>query len=715
MKCFDIKRRLTAALMAVVLLWTPTMHAAPPPIWKDTGFSINASGMTLRAVLEDFGRVYGVRVAISAKADVYMKGRLKADSGSEFLDRLTQPYKFRWFVYNDTLYIVPREENASLRLEVGEDAVQDAKAALVGLGLFDSRFGWGELPDEGTVIVSGPRAYVNLVRDVLLPDEVKAPVKGKQTMIFRLRYANATDRVISTRGQAEVIPGIKTILSSLLFGPASNEKLSERSSQFDVASGKRSRTAIQGRGDAREVGDSASEKPRIVRAGDERDGDRSSKSKNASRDDRPRIEADPSLNAIIIYDNINKRDMYKALIAELDVEPQQVEIEALIVDIDRSKLSELGVEWGVRSGNTVGRINSTKADSQEVELPIPGSTLLISNAARFYARLKALEGTGQARVLAKPTVLTLDNVAAVLDLSQTQYVPLVGERIADLANVTAGTMLRVVPRILREGDNTRVRLEVDIEDGSLGDPNSQKANVTRSTISTQAIIDLQQTLMIGGYHSESVSKNQQKFPVLGDVPLFGNLFRTETESHATRERLFLITPRLSGMTGAAAAPRSRTSRSARKVALTDTKASAELLDADIGVEEAAGSKAPAAPLIAVSSPASKTVSTPAIATAAAPAPAPAPEAASTPVLAPAPEPVSTPVPAPTPVTASPPKTPAIVTNAVAATPPAVAEAPAAPVLSPSFKIRDSIGGAAPPVKRTCARPKGMPLTPTFVF
>ncbi|MEN3293137.1 MAG: type secretion protein [Burkholderiales bacterium] len=737
MKCFDIKRWLNAALMAAVLLSAPSMHAATPAIWKETGFSINASGMTLRAVLEDFGRVYGVRVSISAKADVYMKGRLKADSGSDFLDRLTQPYKFRWFVYNDTLYIVPRDENASLRLEVGEDAVQDAKAALVGLGLFDSRFGWGELPDEGTVIVSGPRAYVNLVREVLLPDEVKAPLKGKQTMIFRLRYANATDRVISTRGQSETIPGIKTILSSLLFGAASNEKLSERS-QFDVASGKRSRTAIQGRGDAREVADNASDqKPRIVRAGDERDGDRSSKSKNSSRDDRPRIEADPSLNAIIIYDNINKRDMYKSLIAELDVEPQQVEIEALIVDIDRSKLSELGVEWGVRSGNTVGRINATKADSQEVELPIPGSTLLISNAARFYARLKALEGTGQARVLAKPTVLTLDNVAAVLDLSQTQYVPLVGERIADLADVTAGTMLRVVPRILREGDNTRVRLEVDIEDGALGDLNSQKANVTRSTISTQAIIDLQQTLMIGGYHSESVSKNQQKFPVLGDVPLLGNLFRTETESHATRERLFLITPRLSGMTGTAAAPRSRATRSARKVAVTDTKASAELLEAEMGVEEAAGSKAPAATPIVTASPstaqpaaasstaskitppAAATAAAPASATAAAPATTtastPATATGSTPATAAAPANASAPVPAPAPATESAPITPAAAANAVAPTPSKVADAAAAPVLAPSFRIQDSIGGAAPPAKWKCARPKGAPLTPTLVF
>jgi type III secretion protein C len=351
----------------------------------------------------------------------------------------------------------------------------------------------------------------------------------------------------------------------LLFGPES----SDSGDKFDVGSTKRSRHGNSGAGAAREVGDTASPlKVLPTRDGAESDSDRPHKSTGASRDGRPRIEADPSLNALMIYDNVSKREMYRSLIAQLDVEPEQIEIEALIVDIERSKLAEMGVEWGVRRGDTISRVNATGSDSRGVELPIPGATLLISNVARFYARLKALEGSGEARVLAKPTVLTLDNVAAVLDLSQTSYVPLVGERVAELADITAGTMLRVVPRIVREGDNTRVRLEIDIEDGSLGEP-GLKSSVTRSTISTQAIIDLQQTLMIGGYHTESMSRNKQQVPVLGDVPVFGNLFRSESQSHGSRERLFLITPRLAGTVGSAAPAESKATRAARKVALTE--------------------------------------------------------------------------------------------------------------------------------------------------
>jgi len=583
-----------ATLLALLLLWGTTLHAAVPPAWKDTGFSINATSMTLRGVMDEFSRTYGVRLEMGPEGERLVHNRLKADNGVDFLNRLAATFKFRWFVYNNTLYVVPSSDNTSMRLEVGEDAVQDAKAALVGLGLFDDRYGWGELPDEGVVIISGPRKYVELARNILLPEEKKEMRKGKQIMLFRLKYASAMDRVINSRGKSETIPGIKTILSNLLFGArGSGEKVSGDSSseQFDADSRKRSRTSRVASGGAREVtsdrfsplfsAPSSTASNALQSDGATSNSGRTSSS-SGEDDVRPRIEADPTLNAIMIYDDIKKKDIYASLIAQLDIQPQQVEIEALIVDIDRSKLSEMGVEWGVRAGAVNSTINSTMTDSAGLTTPLPGATLLISNVARFYARLKAMESTGDAHVVATPTVLTLDNVAAVLDLSQSAYVSLIGERVADMSDITAGTKLRVIPRIIHEGNQTRVRLEVDIEDGSLDSSNSGSsssssssssstgtsssiaASVTRSTISTQAIIDMQQTLMIGGYRAESLTKNKQKVPLLGDIPFLGGLFRSESQSTSTRERLFLITPRITGTDGVAASTTSQTTESARQ-------------------------------------------------------------------------------------------------------------------------------------------------------
>jgi type III secretion protein C len=544
------------ALLLALLLAPAGVRASAPASWKGTGFAINADGLTLRAVLEEFSRVYGVRLSMEVPGQKQMNGRLAASSGAEFLNRLGSACQCSWFVYNEVLHVVPASDHASARLDVGEDAVQDAKAALVGVGLFDERFGWGELPDVGTVIVSGPRSYVKLARQILLPDAQRAKERGRRVMVFRLKYASAMDRVINARGQTETIPGVKTILSGLLLGPGSAEKLAD-ANQFDIGSPKRSHRPKAGPGGAQELPRSGPFVP-IFSTGQSgnaplppnpprADGD-GRKAQSGGEGGKPRIEASASMNAILIYDDVQQRETYAALIAELDVPPQQIEIEALIIDIDRSNLSDMGVEWGVRAGTSNITMNPTAGESQGAQLPLPGATLLISNVSRFYARLKALESKGEARVLAKPTVLTLDNVAAVLDLSQTAYVPLVGERVADLADITAGTLLRVIPRIIREPDGAKVHLEVDIEDGSLdgagngGAAKDARSNlrVTRSTISTQAIVELQQTLMIGGYRAERMAQDKQKTPVLGDLPLVGGLFRSQTESRSTRERLFLI-------------------------------------------------------------------------------------------------------------------------------------------------------------------------------
>lgn len=572
------------ALAVIVLLaeavWLSTAVAGVPASWKSTGFAINATGMTLSGVLQEFSNVYSVKINNAMVGDGVMHGRIQASNGADFLDRLASKHAFRWFVYNDTLYVVPASDASSLRLKVGEDAVADSKAALVGLGLFDARFGWGEIPDEGTVIVSGPRQYVELVRETLMPmlDNSKQQGQSKQVMVFRLKYASATDRSLSTRGQPDnIIPGVKTILSSLLNNSGQGNSNND---DFSAGSRKRSRTGKTGRGNPEQLintqhsGDSSrtllanareySRNGREQNNGDEEEND-DPRHPGRQKQQGVKIDADPSLNAIIIYDNASKRAMYQSLITELDIEPQQIEIEALIVDIDRTKLNQLGAEWGFAVGNFSATFNGTSTDSKGNSSPISGSTLLIKNAANFYARLTAMESKGDAHVLAKPTISTLENIAAVLDLSQSAYLPLVGERVVDLANVNVGTMLKVTPRIVREGDLTRVRLDINIEDGAFTAQTASSANVTRSTINTQAIVELQHTLLIGGYHSEAKTQTKQKVPLLGDVPILGALFQNNSDSVSNRERLFLITPRIAGLTAQQANAESTVAARAREM------------------------------------------------------------------------------------------------------------------------------------------------------
>ena len=144
--------------------------------------------------------------------------------------------------------------------------------------------------------------------------------------------------------------------------------------------------------------------------------------------------------------------------------------------------------------------------------------------------------------------MTLSNVEAVFDNSRTFYVRVAGEREVDLFNITAGTALRVTPHVTREAAQTRIRMLVNIEDGSVtGDTVEAIPVVERATINTQALIAEGQSLLVGGLTVDAQSNDTDQIPILGDIPLIGNLFKTNRRSEGRIERLFLITPRVANL------------------------------------------------------------------------------------------------------------------------------------------------------------------------
>ena len=158
--------------MHKALRWLPCLlmaasagaFAVTPPAWKHTAYSYDAQQSSLAATLQAFAKEFDISLDM-APIDGVVDGRIRADSPEAFLNRLGQEHHFQWFVYNDTLHISATDDQTSARLEVSPDAVDDLKGALTDLGLLDSRFGWGVLPDEGVVLVSGPPKYVQWVRD----------------------------------------------------------------------------------------------------------------------------------------------------------------------------------------------------------------------------------------------------------------------------------------------------------------------------------------------------------------------------------------------------------------------------------------------------------------------------------------------------------------------------------------------------------------------
>jgi type III secretion protein C len=182
---------------------------------------------------------------------------------------------------------------------------------------------------------------------------------------------------------------------------------------------------------------------------------------------------------------------------------------------------------------------------------------MVGQVHSLLARIRALEQHGDAQVLSKPMLLTTDNATALIDLSETFYTRVSGERTANLVPVTAGVMLKVTPHIVPTEEGADVQLTVDIEDGALQSRDGVELPVVkRSTVSTQAVIKGRSSLLIGGFNSQRNERVEQRVPLLGSLPWIGGAFRMSTVTDNNRERLFLITPTLISTTGAGPTPAS---------------------------------------------------------------------------------------------------------------------------------------------------------------
>jgi type III secretion protein C len=262
----------------------------------------------------------------------------------------------------------------------------------------------------------------------------------------------------------------------------------------------------------------------------------------------PSIQSDSRLNALIIQDLPERMPLYERLIAQLDVPTPLIEIEAMIIDINSERVKELGINWAVRAnGVSIGLgPTSSQPGSGTFGLNYNGSSSTLSESAgvQLLAQIRVLETRGEARIQSRPSILTLENIGALLDLSETFYVRVLGERFASVSPVTAGTSLRVTPRLIEQAE-AAIQMTIDIEDGQIQDRQIDSLpTVRRSTVSTQAIVRQSEALLIAGYSSDQNIDNAQKVPLLGDLPVVGALFSTRSKAVQKRERLFIIRPKV---------------------------------------------------------------------------------------------------------------------------------------------------------------------------
>ena len=575
--------RLRALLFLALLAWGMAAAAAELP-WHGRPFQSLANDKPLADFLRELAASQGTTAVIDPKVSGTISGRFSG-APLNILNTITATNGLSWYYDGAFLYVDPSSDAQSEVMSIAPHTAGVLYDTLARLKLVDRRFPLIVSDVDGSVHVSGPRRYIEMVRQaVRLVDRANGRRDVAEIRMFKLKYAWASDTKITRSGKEVSIQGVANLLRSLY---GHDGKAAHEGAESGI--GRRPHTQLAAGADRQlrlSSGDTVNApKVELPTTGGTDAIDAMPSFGNDG--DLPQFQADPRLNAVLVRDLPERMGQYARLIESMDVRQRLIEIEVTIMDISTDTLDSLGVDWrahgshadfqtgnGANSpltfGNATseaGQIGGLGGTNSAGMLITPIGALFtasIGNSLRNYllARVSALAQKGDANLVARPKVLTLDNNEAILENLSDFYVRVNGFQDAGLFKVTTGTSVRVTPLIVDEGASRGVMMSIDIEDGNLSTSNAVDSIpvVLHRTVSTQALIDEDTSLLIAGYSSEEKTNATTGVPILSSIPVLGNLFKYREDKANKQERFYLLTPRLvvadaPGMRPAALAPR----------------------------------------------------------------------------------------------------------------------------------------------------------------
>jgi general secretion pathway protein D len=284
------------------------------------------------------------------------------------------------------------------------------------------------------------------------------------------------------------------------------------------------------------------------------------------------IQADPSTNSLIITATDALYRQLRAVIDQLDGRRAQIYIEAMIVEVSENKLAEAGFQWVGATGDQnqiVGGTNLSQgsvrglfsliAAPKTAALGVAGLNLafgrkLADGSYSLGALASFLETNADGNVLSKPNMIALDNEEAKIVVGQN--VPFVTGSFTNANTGSGGSVnpfttverkdvgltLRVRPQV---GEGGTVRMTVFQENSSV-DPASKNASngltTNKSSIETTVVIDDGATLVLGGLLKDEFNNGNTQVPVLGDLPVLGNLFKSRSRSRNKTNLMVFLRP-----------------------------------------------------------------------------------------------------------------------------------------------------------------------------
>mgnify|MGYP001446524002 CR=1 FL=1 len=289
-----------------------------------------------------------------------------------------------------------------------------------------------------------------------------------------------------------------------------------------------------------------------------------------STSSRVKITVDSRLRALIVLGGKNDLDFIEKLVDQIDVPTQQILIEAYVVTVTDQFEENLGTRLGVyyegvgagqktyKAGGTIGGPETAsntiatlgKVGTQSVgtlaENTIASATgsiglIMDAKTVDLNFELQALETEGISKMIANPKVFTLDNQTATITQGVQVPYTTVSSSGSNVELKDANLTLEVTPSIVGDGN---VILDINVTNDSVADSTSTNPPIDTVKVKTKLLVADESIVIIGGIYTEQADESRSQTPGLGDIPVFGNLFKMKKDKDSYKRIFIFIAPKI---------------------------------------------------------------------------------------------------------------------------------------------------------------------------
>lgn len=273
------------------------------------------------------------------------------------------------------------------------------------------------------------------------------------------------------------------------------------------------------------------------------------------------VSVDPSHNRVVVRATHSALEQVEHVIRQLDRKPQQILLEARLIEVNVTELSERGIDWEKLTKWSTLITEGYHGVAEPGALPVDIDYTRVASGAGFYRQFETFElaideliTEGHARMLSNSKVVTVDGRSAEIFAGET--VPVVITSLSSpgasggtlqtiqLEKIDVGVRLNITPRVTGDGMvTTLVEPEVSRILRFVG-PDEDLPQTSTRRASTNVRVRDGQTIFLGGLLSSETRKTVKKVPLLGDLPLLGFLFRHSSDETVNLDLVIEITPRI---------------------------------------------------------------------------------------------------------------------------------------------------------------------------